>query len=462
MEQKKKMIGSKSSIVYFLFFMSATAMLILAVIFSLYIRRMEQTVEESVQNHLRAAANYASTFITAEELELFHTVDDMERPEWDEIRGRLMQFAEDNQVLYVYYWRYLGNGQLQYIIDNDEDEDWMVTPELILDVDEDQTTADAVPQILAGETWVSELEVYTSMWGGLFSGVAPVFDADGNVYCAAGVDVSDEIIVYMRNTIRTMQFAMIIALIVSVISGLFGMLLYRRKAIQSTIASITKSQFLSTMSHEIRTPMNAILGITELQLLNDNLDQNVRDGLEKIYTSGDMLLSIINDILDLSKIEAGKLEMLIASYDTSSLISETVQLNVMRIGSKPINFELQIDENLPVFLSGDELRIKQILNNVLSNAFKYTLEGTVSFKISVETATNKDAADEVIVSFTVSDTGQGMTKEQVDKLFDEYSQFNMEANRKTEGTGLGLSITRNLIRMMRGTIAIESEAEKGS
>ena len=228
---------------------------------------------------------------------------------------------------------------------------------------------------------------------------------------------------------------------------------------QSESANKAKSVFLSIMSHEIRTPMNAVLGITEMLLQNETLTQSVREALCKIYASGDLLLGIINDILDLSKIEAGKLELNIDKYEIASVISDTAQLNMMRIGSKQIEFELSLDENLPANLMGDELRVKEILNNILSNAFKYTNEGTVKLSISYE---KSDSDDCVILILRVSDTGQGMTKEQIESLFDEYSRFNMESNRTTEGTGLGMSITRNLTRLMGGEISIESEPGKGS
>ena len=226
-------------------------------------------------------------------------------------------------------------------------------------------------------------------------------------------------------------------------------------------ANKAKSAFLSTMSHEIRTPMNAILGVTEILLQKDDLDQGMREALDKIYVSGDLLLGIINDILDLSKIEAGKLELLINKYEIVSLISDTAQLNMMRIGSKPIEFELDVDEALPQYLLGDELRVKQILNNILSNAFKYTAAGTVKLSVSQEAEEGEKSGDITLI-LRVSDTGQGMTKEQVGALFDEYTRFNLEANRSTEGTGLGMSITRNLIRLMKGAIFIESEPGKGS
>ena len=228
---------------------------------------------------------------------------------------------------------------------------------------------------------------------------------------------------------------------------------------EAIAANAAKSNFLSTMSHEIRTPMNAILGITEIQLQKDNLDPNVRDAYEKIYTSGDLLLSIINDILDLSKIEAGKLELQKTEYEIASLLSDTCQLNMMRIGSKQIEFELHIGENIPTYLIGDELRIKQILNNLLSNAFKYTHSGTV--RLVVNAHPGKTQNEEILV-FTVIDTGQGMTKEQVGKLFDEFTRFNTEANRTTEGTGLGMNITKNLVQLMNGHIDVSSEPGKGS
>jgi CheY-like chemotaxis protein/two-component sensor histidine kinase/HPt (histidine-containing phosphotransfer) domain-containing protein len=214
--------------------------------------------------------------------------------------------------------------------------------------------------------------------------------------------------------------------------------------------------------------MNAILGITEIILRNEALPQDVTEALYKIYNSGDLLLYIINDILDLSKIEAGKLEILPAQYEAASMISDTVTLNVMRIGSKQIEFRLHADENIPAFLLGDELRIRQILNNILSNAIKYTPKGEIVLSVSAEKGEeipimdNSAPCNNVTIVYRVSDTGQGMTQDQVGKLFDEYSRFNMDTNRMTEGTGLGMTITRNLVKMMNGKISVESEPNKGT
>jgi len=240
-----------------------------------------------------------------------------------------------------------------------------------------------------------------------------------------------------------------------------AMIAEMRKAEIAEESSKAKSDFLAKMSHEIRTPMNAILGITEIQLQDDLLPQNTKDALERIYSSADLLLGIINDILDLSKIEAGKLELVPIRYDIASLIHDTVQLNIMRYESKPIEFKLNVDENIPVMLIGDELRIKQILNNLLSNAFKYTQEGMVTLSISSQSEIINDHTDVTLI-FSVIDTGQGMTSEEVKKLGTVYSRFNTEANRKTEGTGLGMNITRNLLQLMNGSINIDSIPGMGS
>ena len=222
-------------------------------------------------------------------------------------------------------------------------------------------------------------------------------------------------------------------------------------------ASNAKSSFLATMSHEIRTPMNAILGITQMQLRNTNMPAENIEAFEKIYNSGNILLGIINDILDMSKIETGKLELIKSDYDVASLIHDTVQMNIVRIGDKPIEFIVNADEKLPAKLVGDELRLKQILNNVLSNAIKYTQSGYVKLEL-----THKVQNGKVLLTITVEDTGQGMTKDSQNKLFTEYQRFNSETNQYIEGTGLGLNITKTLVELMGGKITVKSEFGKGS
>ncbi|MDR2729869.1 MAG: response regulator [Treponema sp.] len=265
---------------------------------------------------------------------------------------------------------------------------------------------------------------------------------------------------YYRDVNNMMLWFVVLGLILAVTLTVIFMRIAAAKT-KADIKSRQKSNFLATMSHEIRTPMNAILGLTEIQLQDETLPHGAKDAFSKINNSGDLLIGIINDILDMSKIEAGKLELLPARYDVPSLINDTVQLNMLRFESKPVEFKLLVDENVPVELIGDELRIKQILNNLLSNAFKYTERGEVSLSIAAEYAAGGGAAHVTLV-FRVSDTGQGMTAEQVRRLGNEYSRFNKEANRTTEGTGLGMSITRNLVQLMYGSLSVDSKPGKGT
>ncbi|MDR1174717.1 MAG: response regulator [Treponema sp.] len=235
---------------------------------------------------------------------------------------------------------------------------------------------------------------------------------------------------------------------------------------EALVSTKAKSVFLANMSHEMRTPLNAIIGLSELTLSSGELRGCAAENVEKVYGSGMTLLGIVNDILDLSKIESGKFEIIPAEYDTPSLINDTVVLNIMRIGNKPIQFRLHVDGTLPSHLIGDALRIKQIFNNLLSNAFKYTREGNVDWTISCERGKPGEVSplegESVWIVSSVKDSGIGIRREDIDRLFSDYNQLNTKSNREIEGTGLGLSITKKMVEMMGGSIMVESEYGKGS
>jgi signal transduction histidine kinase len=222
-------------------------------------------------------------------------------------------------------------------------------------------------------------------------------------------------------------------------------------------ASEAKSSFLAHMSHEMRTPLNAVIGLADLILQAGGLNEEASLYLDRIYNAGQTLLSTVNDLLDISKIEAGKLELVPVNYGLSGLINDAVAQSIMRIGEKPIKFVLDINEDLPAGLYGDDLRIKQILNNLLSNAFKYTSEGTVTLSMESERE-----GDSVWMTVKVRDTGKGIRLKDMNTLFKDYVKMDLKANRKIEGTGLGLSITKKIVEMMDGSIAAESEYGKGS
>jgi signal transduction histidine kinase/CheY-like chemotaxis protein len=229
-------------------------------------------------------------------------------------------------------------------------------------------------------------------------------------------------------------------------------------------ASRAKSEFLATMSHEIRTPLNAVIGLSEIERWRE-LPPSTKKNIEQIYQSGTSLLSIVNDILDISKIEAGSFELVPVEYETASFVNETVRLNMVRIGDKPIKFVLEIGEDFPRKLRGDELRVRQILNNLLSNAIKYTTKGCVTLSARWESRAAIHGGDfegTALLRFFVRDTGMGIRKEDLGKLFSDYTQLDSRANRKIEGTGLGLAITKKLVELMGGTVSVESEYGNGS
>ena len=229
---------------------------------------------------------------------------------------------------------------------------------------------------------------------------------------------------------------------------------------EARFANKAKSDFLAKMSHEMRTPLNAIIGLSTLSLEDETINDETRLNIEKVSNAGDILLSTVNDILDISKIEAGKLELVPVKYDIPSLLNDTVTQSIMYIGEKPIGFVLDIDDKLPAQLCGDDLRIKQLFNNLLSNAFKYTNEGTVELGVRCER--DAEGPETVWMTAWVKDTGIGIKPDNIDSLFGEFVQADTHTNRYVAGTGLGLSITKKMSELMGGSISVESEYGKGS
>ena len=223
-------------------------------------------------------------------------------------------------------------------------------------------------------------------------------------------------------------------------------------------ANRAKSDFLSSMSHEIRTPLNAIVGLSEdIASYKDRVPKEVVEDTEDIRNASQTLLEIIGNILDINKIESNKIEIVETTYEPKELIETLAKINVTRIGEKPIHFNMNIAEDLPYELLGDKLHIKEIINNLLSNAFKYTDRGEVTLTVK---CINKDNLSNLIIS--VKDTGRGIKKENIDKLFTKFERLGADRNTTIEGTGLGLAITKNLIEMMGGTINVQSQFGEGS
>lgn len=219
----------------------------------------------------------------------------------------------------------------------------------------------------------------------------------------------------------------------------------------------SKDAFFASMSHEIRTPINSIIGLNEL-ILRENPSEQVQEYAKNIQNASKMLLSLVNDILDLSQLEIQKMVLVEKEYHIGQMLREVVDMMQVRLEEKGLKFIVQVDKKLPSMLHGDERRIKQILLNILSNAVKYTDEGAITFNCSFE---QKDE-ENILLRISVADTGAGIRKEELEHLFDAFHRINSEKNQKIEGTGLGLSITKHLLTLMNGEITVDSIYTQGS
>jgi len=270
-----------------------------------------------------------------------------------------------------------------------------------------------------------------------------------------------EILLYYMDTGISLGAVLAIGLIFLLITAIIktgqDLFVSEKKRQQAIAAKDSQTKFLANMSHEIRTPINAVIGMNEM-ILRESENEAVLEYARNIESARNMLLELVNEILDFTKIEAGQLELVENTYEFVPLLQEQILMLNARVSGKPISTKLDIDPKLPSAFCGDELRIKQILTNLLSNAVKYTQKGTITLKayclpVDEETAN---------LCFSVIDTGAGIKKEDLSQLFESFKRFELNVNRNIEGSGLGLNIVKQLVDLMEGTITVNSEYGKGS
>lgn len=253
-------------------------------------------------------------------------------------------------------------------------------------------------------------------------------------------------------------------LILAIIHQLYAVREAQQKTAMAIHASETKSNFLANMSHEIRTPMNAILGMDEMILREAKGNEKITKYASDIRSAGNLLLSIINDILDLSKIESGKAKLISVDFDICSVINDIINITGKRAEDKGLEFSFDAASDIPARLHGDEIRVRQILLNVINNAVKYTDKGGVRIEMRREIPkdTGTEQKDRIVLTALVEDTGVGIREEDLAKLFQPFDRLEETKNRNIEGTGLGLNIANEYIKMMDGSIEVESEYGRGS
>ena len=442
----------KRNYIWSIFFGSSIVMLIIAIAASMMMLSSAETIEETSQQHLLALSRAAALLVTADDLDQFTEAEDMERPEYEALNNRLIEFNEASGTEYTYFLRLVEDVNLmQFIIDNTVDTTALSVP--LLEREEAPDIA------LSGTPNTVPLGSYSAGWEGYMTAYAPVYYADGRLSnIVAGVDILDIYIREARQNMHRLSLLLVASIVVVLGTCLCSLLLYRRKARQALSASDAKSSFLSRMSHEIRTPLNAIIGFCDMSTASDDMPK-VKEYLRNINSSSNHLRQIIDDILDISKIESGKVAL---EYFPASFSEEFKLIDYIirpQADKKEQKFIIDIGKDVPEYFKYDVVHVRQVVVNLLSNAIKFTpVGGTI--KLSVSLLAVKDNKFNLL--WTVEDTGIGITKEEQQKLFHPFEQADISTTRKYGGTGLGLSISKNLVEMLGGHIQIESSAGHGS
>lgn len=442
---------------------------------SVSIYRSRVGIRKAIQQRMLDIANCAAGSVSGEVMKNF-TEEQVGSVAYNNVYDTLTIFRDNVELEYVYCIKEDTPGNFIFIMDTDP-----VSPASYGDSVE---YTEALAQAGRGTASVDEVP-YTDQWGSFYSAYSPVFDSTGNVVGIVVADFSSEWFDgQLASQTRSMVLGYAVILLFSLLfAGVLSFLIVKpyvkaqgellEEKVRAESASNAKSDFLANMSHEIRTPINAVLGMNEMIIREDNraLDvaesdpMLVQEALENINVyagdvkkAGHNLLAIVNDILDFSKIEAGRMELAEAPYQLSSLINDINNMIMFKAQDKGLVFNVEADPSLPDELSGDEVRVRQILTNLLNNAVKYTEKGSVILKLRGK----KQDENTLLLTIVVWDTGIGIKPEDKEQLFNKFERLEMDRNSTVEGTGLGLAITHNLIELMGGNIEVESEYGKGS
>ena len=440
---------------------------------SIYLARIG--IRKAIQQRMLDIANCASGLVNGDVLKSL-TAADTGSAEYEKIYDTLAVFRDNVELEYVYCIRQTEDGQFIFTMDLD-----LYTPASFGD---SVKYTEALATAGRGTAAVDKVP-YSDAWGKFYSAYSPVRDSSGLVAGIIAVDFSAEWFEAQLSaqTLSTVGSYFAILLLSLLAAAGLSMATVRpfvqmqtrllEEKMRAESSNRAKSDFLANMSHEIRTPINAVLGMNEMILREDHRAQNdsgdsappVREALknigvyaEDVKNAGHNLLAIINDILDFSRIEAGRMELQETVYQLSSVLNDLSNMFYFRARDKALEFIVDVDESLPDALRGDEMRIRQILTNILNNAVKYTEKGSVRLTVRGK----KQGDERIMLTAAVEDTGIGIKPEDEGKLFTRFGRLDMQRNSTVEGTGLGLVITKRLLDMMGGFISVKSTYGVGS
>ena len=435
---------------------SLTAFLVFLSLYSMYtIRTSLKAQNDIIEQHLKSLASLAAHIVSVEELDEIKDAEDMEKPVYADAKKRLNEFSEQWRLLFTYYMRATSDGRFQYIVDNAYDPETTDGPDSFFDINDEPAAKIAFEGKIASQKVGGE---YSNNWEGIISAYSPVYDNNGKIYCVVGVDIKDELILDTENHINLLQLVTLGTLLLTIVTGIRVISMYRDKVRELINATRAKSEFLSNMSHEMRTPMNAILGMTAIA--KASYDPEKKDYcLDNIDTAAAHMLSVINDILDISKIEANKFKISPISFDFELMLQKVISIINFQAEEKQQEFRVNLADDIPRVLIADDQRLTQVLTNLLYNAVKFTPDGGV---ITLDIRRLHESKDVNTLLISVTDTGIGITEEQMPRLFTFFEQADNSTSRQFGGTGLGLAISKRIVEMMGGRIWAESTPGQGS
>ena len=456
-------------------------------------------IEAATRQRMLDIVNCAAGSVNGDVLKRLKA-EDQDKPGYRRVYDALAVYRDNVELKYVYGIRDEGNGVFTFTVDPSEENHAEFGQQVYY--------TDALYAASKGVASVCE-EPYTDAWGRFYSAYSPVFGSDGNV---AGIIACDFSVPWVeqqigRQTVSTTLLYILVLALTLIAAGIFCYFQIRilvnplkhmtkvakryekgdfseeltvtesveeidelSRSLQSMAVSLAeqikkaeqaneaKTRFLAHMSHEIRTPINAVLGMNEM-ILRESNDEAILTYAETVDASGRTLLSLINDILDFSRIEAGKMEIRPVEYDLSYLVNDLVNMAKPKAEKKGLTLAVDLDRNTPAMLIGDEVRIRQILTNILSNALKYTEQGSITLGIGFSETGEPDS---ILLRVFVRDTGIGIKPADMEKLYVEFERIDEQKNHSIEGTGLGMSITRNLLERMGSCLMVESVWGEGS
>lgn len=432
-----------------------------AILGFILIEQSSNSMKTLIQNRMLDISTTAADMLNGDELKKLKA-EDKGTAEYQRVNDTLAYFQRNIELKYIYCIQKVGEREFVFSVDPTIEDPGEFGSPIVY--------TDALYLAGLGHPAVDE-EPYTDAWGRFYSAYSPVFDSTGNVAGIVAVDFSaqwyDDQIAQQKNTIAA---CMIVSLLLCIflVAMSTRQLRQRVKEVtaelvvaleQANVANKAKTAFLSKMSHEIRTPMNAILGLNHIALENPNLSPAIYEQLKKIDASAKHLLSVINDILDMSRIESGKVFLKNERFSFSGMLEQINIIISSQCKDKGLDYECEIIGEPEKYYIGDDLKLRQVLINILGNAVKFT-EKSGKVKLEVEEIEKFD--DKSVLQFKILDNGTGIDEKYLPKIFEVFSQENSAAANKYGSTGLGMAITKGFVEMMGGKISVESTKGVGT